>query len=87
MSSANQNKPFSWNLPELSIRDAGQGDRSSGYENASVPSRPDDAVRIAVFKSSQLFKMAEGHAPKKRQVYGERTVILNRKTLKQNFNG
>ena len=33
MSSANQNKPFSWNLPELSIRGAGQEDRSSGYEN------------------------------------------------------
>ena len=36
MSSANQDKPFSWNLPELSIRGAGQEDRSSGYENGSL---------------------------------------------------
>ena len=37
MSSANQNKPFSWSLPELSIRGAGQEDRSSGYENGFRP--------------------------------------------------
>ena len=32
----------------------------------SVTSWTDDAVRMAVSKSSQLFKMAEGQAPKKR---------------------
>ena len=37
MSSANQNKPLSWCLPELSIRGAGQEDRSSGYENGDPP--------------------------------------------------
>ena len=39
MSSANQNKPFSWYLPELSIRGAGQEDRSSGYENGDENGR------------------------------------------------
>ena len=49
MSSANQNKPFSWNLPELSIRGAGQEDRSSGYENAAT-SEFCDLTRAQWFK-------------------------------------
>ena len=37
VSTANQNKPLSWNQPELSIPDADQKDRSSGNENACEP--------------------------------------------------
>ena len=46
MSSANQNKPFSWNLPELSIRGAGQEDRSSGYENESKHDEHDVEIHV-----------------------------------------
>ena len=43
---ADQNKSFSWNLPELSIHGAGQSDRGYGNENAAIYNRLACAVNL-----------------------------------------
>ena len=62
MSSANQNKPFSWNLPELSIRGAGQEDRSSGYENAVLVAKTDSEQVLWSAYNTKFFVSSFGRA-------------------------
>ena len=62
MSSANQNKPFSWYLPELSIHGAGQEDRSSGYENDANQGTSKHFWFLEGFWRSFQTNLATGHS-------------------------